>query len=65
MTRVEVFDLLGRRVRTLDRGPRAAGAQRVAWDGRDAAGAPVTPGLYHVRVDAGERAWSGAMVRVR
>jgi beta-fructofuranosidase len=48
--RVELFDVQGRRLATLaDRG-FAPGAQMLAWDGRDAAGARVPRGLYFVRL---------------
>ena len=49
---LDVFDLLGRRVRTLDRGARAAGFHEVAWDGRDASGARVGEGVYFYRLRA-------------
>jgi hypothetical protein len=54
-----VVDLAGRRVRTLiDHVPFAAGAQSVAWDGRDGDGAPVRPGIYRLRMNAGkDEAW--------
>ncbi len=41
-----MHDVAGRLVRTLERGEREAGAHEIAWDGRDAAGAPVAPGVY-------------------
>lgn len=47
--RVELFDLLGRRVTTLADRTFAAGAHVLPWDGRDAAGARVARGLYFVR----------------
>lgn len=49
---LDVFDLLGRRLRALDRGTRAAGYHQVAWDGRDAAGARVGEGVYFYRLRA-------------
>lgn len=54
-----VVDIAGRRVRTLiDHVPFTAGTQSVAWDGRDGAGAPVRPGIYSLRMNAGnEEAW--------
>ncbi|MBI5169149.1 MAG: hypothetical protein HZA61_06650 [Candidatus Eisenbacteria bacterium] len=47
---LEVYDASGRRVRTLARGPRAAGAQSVAWDTRDDAGRACAPGAYWARL---------------
>jgi hypothetical protein len=50
--RLEVFDVDGRRVRTLAAGPWPAGAHRLSWDGSDARGAPIPPGVYLVRLAA-------------
>jgi len=44
--RLDVFDLEGRRVRTLVNGQREAGAHEAQWDGRDAAGKAVASGVY-------------------
>ena len=52
--RLAVFGLDGRRVRSLWDTPAAAGAHDVVWDGRDAVGHPVAPGVYFYRLD-----WSG------
>jgi flagellar hook assembly protein FlgD len=50
--RVELalYDLVGRRVRTLIAGSVAAGAHDAAWDGRDGAGMRVPAGLYYARL---------------
>ncbi len=50
--RLEVFDLLGRRIAVLDDGMRSAGTHEVSWNGRDAAGRPVPSGLFVVRLVA-------------
>lgn len=50
---LEVFDASGRRVRTLARGPFAAGPHELAWDGRGEDGAPLGAGLLFVRLRAG------------
>ena len=51
---LEVFDLLGRRVRVLAEGDHSAGQHSVEWDARDAAGQTVSNGLYLVRLRAGD-----------
>jgi hypothetical protein len=53
-----VFDVTGRRVRTLISGERGAGTVSLAWDLRDAAGARVRPGVYflHARLGAASAA---------
>ncbi len=50
---VRVCDVQGRLVRELDRAQRAAGHQRLAWDGRDGSGTRLPRGLYFVHIDAG------------
>ena len=50
--RLEIFDLAGRRVRTLVDGVRAAGPHAAVWDGRDDAGRPGAAGTYFVRLAA-------------
>jgi photosystem II stability/assembly factor-like uncharacterized protein len=45
-----LFNVSGRRLRTLVSGPRAAGAHRVEWDGLDDSGFPVDRGLVFVRL---------------
>ncbi|MGE5178284.1 MAG: FlgD immunoglobulin-like domain containing protein, partial [Bacteroidota bacterium] len=49
---VRVYDLLGRRVRTLVEGQRFASEGAFAWDGRDASGSWVRPGLYVIAAEA-------------
>lgn len=51
-TAIEVIDPSGRRVRTLD---VPAGKLGVSWDGRDAEGREVAPGLYLVRAAGAAR----------
>ncbi len=62
---VEVFDLLGRRVRTLSRAFLSAGDHRFAWDGRDQSGSEVAGALYMVRARAGDSSWHQVAVRVK
>ncbi|MFN0150634.1 MAG: PQQ-dependent sugar dehydrogenase [bacterium] len=51
--RVRVFDTSGRLIRTLVDGGLRAGLTSLQWDARDATGAPVSGGVYFLRVDAG------------
>ena len=50
-----IYDVSGRRLRTLESGPRPAGAHTLDWDGRDDAGRHVAAGLYFYRLRAGEK----------
>ena len=47
--RLDVYDLMGRRVRTVVDRDLPVGASVFAWDGRDASGAAVSRGLYFAR----------------
>ncbi len=50
--RVQVLDLIGRRVRTLVRDQRFASEGAFVWDGRDGSGDWVPPGLYVITAEA-------------
>ncbi len=52
--RLEIFDVAGRRIRSLEQGTRGAGLYAVSWDRRDATGALVRRGVYLVRLRADE-----------
>jgi glucose/arabinose dehydrogenase len=56
---LQVYDLLGRRVRTLVDGVLQAGEYHVLWDGRDAGGHSAATGVYFARL------WTAGGVRVR
>jgi hypothetical protein len=45
-----IYDVMGRLVRTLERGPLPPGPHRLAWDGRDARGRSTPAGVYFARV---------------
>ncbi|MFB3908646.1 MAG: FlgD immunoglobulin-like domain containing protein [Candidatus Eisenbacteria bacterium] len=45
-----IFDLAGRRVRTLVQGRSAAGSHAADWDGADDGGSPVPSGIYFARL---------------
>ncbi|RLD11097.1 hypothetical protein DRI50_10365, partial [candidate division KSB1 bacterium] len=48
--RVDVVNVLGQSVRTLQDKNLAAGAYKVAWDGKDETGEPVVTGMYIIRL---------------
>jgi hypothetical protein len=50
--RVEIFDLSGRRLRTLVDQYQAAGYRQLTWNGLDNRGAPCASGLYFIRLQA-------------
>ncbi len=60
-----IYDLLGRRVRTLASGPRFPGTFTVVWDGTDARGQPVASGLYLCRLTTDELSGTIRLTRLR
>ena len=57
-----VYDLTGRRVRSLLAGTAAAGRHEVSWDGCDEASRRVRPGLYLYRLQSGREERSGKVL---
>src|SRR6185436_11676438 len=57
--RVVVYDLAGRAVRELARGPVPAGRHEISWDLRDDTGTRVGPGLYFYRASLGDHEEAG------
>ena len=60
-----ILDLLGRRVRTLSRGPQKLGSHSAVWDGRDDDGRAVGAGLYFYRLQTEERVQTRRMVLLK
>jgi len=62
---LSVYDLAGRRVRTVVAATLEVGAHIAQWDGRDTGGAPAPAGLYFVRLrtDAGMRSQCVVLMR--
>ncbi|MCC7261112.1 MAG: T9SS type A sorting domain-containing protein, partial [Candidatus Latescibacteria bacterium] len=54
MVRLEVYNVLGQKVRTLLTGYAQAGEQVVPWNGQDESGQVVSSGVYFCRLQAGE-----------
>ena len=52
--RLEIYNVIGQRVRTLMAGPMDSGLHTVVWNGRDDAGRAVGAGLYFSILEAGE-----------
>ncbi|MBT7861131.1 MAG: T9SS type A sorting domain-containing protein [Gemmatimonadetes bacterium] len=51
--RLEIYDVLGQKVRTLVQGQQVAGVHRVVWDSRNDHGQAVGAGVYFTRFQAG------------
>ena len=62
---LEVFDLLGQKVRTLVSETLPSGSHRALWDGRNDAGMQVGSGVYVYRLEAGEFVQTRRMLLVK
>jgi len=62
---MDIFNILGQRVRTLVDEDRPAGVYAVVWDGIDQDGGQVASGLYFCRLIAGDFVQSKKMLLTR
>jgi hypothetical protein len=59
-----VYDVAGRKLRTIGTGRFPAGVHSMSWDGRDDAGKTVSSGVYFVRLDRDGQSLVTRMVRL-
>jgi hypothetical protein len=52
--RIDIYNMKGQHVRTLVDEIKSNGHYSAVWDGKDAAGKPVSGGVYHYRMSSGE-----------
>jgi hypothetical protein len=62
---LEIFDVRGRRVRTLIDEHRGAGEHTLRWDGRNGRGREVATGVYFLRLRSGSKSTTQRMVLIR
>jgi hypothetical protein len=60
-----IYDLMGRRVRTLVQQKQQAGRYEIAWDGRNEQGEAITSGWYIYQIRAGAFTQTRRMALVR
>lgn len=63
--RLLIHDIQGRFVVQLLDGAVGAGGRQFEWDGTDAAGRPVAPGIYFFTLETSGQSWTRKVVRVR
>lgn len=62
---LDIYNILGRRVRRLVDGLRPAGPNTVSWDGRNESGEAVATGVYFYRLQMGDRTQTRKMVLIK
>ncbi len=61
LVRVFIYDIRGRKVRTLWQGELPAGEQRLIWNGRDDFGNLQSAGIYFYQIKTESQQWEGKM----
>lgn len=62
---LEVYNILGQRVRTLLTGKYSSGTHHVSWDGCDGRGNMMGPGMYIARLQVGDKTAANSMLMVK
>jgi flagellar hook assembly protein FlgD len=62
---IEIYDVLGRRIRTLVDGQKEAGRHTIQWNGESRYGTEVGSGMYFCRMRAADETVTKKIVRVR
>ncbi|MFO7660751.1 MAG: FlgD immunoglobulin-like domain containing protein, partial [Candidatus Cloacimonadaceae bacterium] len=65
VTRLDIYDLKGRKVAALLRETKAQGSHTMVWSGLDLAGNPVPNGIYFGRMTSGSSAATVKLVRLK
>jgi flagellar hook assembly protein FlgD len=62
---VEVYNLIGTRIKSLASGAFPAGRSLLNWDGRNEAGHPAASGVYIVRLSYGQASIERSLSLIR
>ncbi|MGB2867894.1 MAG: FlgD immunoglobulin-like domain containing protein [Bacteroidota bacterium] len=62
---IQIFNLLGERVKTIDRGDKDAGRYKIRWDGTDERGVRVPTGVYFYRLLSQDYVSSKKMILIK
>jgi hypothetical protein len=62
---IRIYNLKGELVTNLLNEARESGFHSVVWDGRDNAGSPVSSGVYHLRMKAGDYTGGSRMILLK
>ena len=63
--RLDIYNILGKRIRTLINEHQTAGYKRVSWDGKDDNGNEVPTGVYFYRIKAGDFTQAKKMILLK
>jgi flagellar hook assembly protein FlgD len=63
--RIDIYNVLGQKVKTLIDRREAAGKRSVTWNGKNAKGEDVSSGIYFYRMKAGQFVQSRKMLLLK
>jgi hypothetical protein len=63
--KIEIHNLIGQKIKTLENGFKSPGKHSVVWDATDDNGNPAGSGIYFYRLEAGEVSFQKKMVLIR
>ncbi len=62
---IEIYNVLGQRIRSLVDGEQPAGTYRISWDGKNSSGESVATGVYFYRFRAGDHVETKKMLLLK
>jgi flagellar hook assembly protein FlgD len=65
MVNITIYDIMGRKVRTLVNSQQTAGYKSIQWNATNDKGAPVSAGLYLYTIEAGQFRQTKKMVLLK
>lgn len=62
---IDIYNIAGQKVRTIESVSLSAGRKQIVWNGRDDAGSPVSSGVYFYRIVKGGHSVDGKMMLIK
>jgi len=62
---LEICDVGGHKIRSLDMGEMEPGVHSIGWDGQSSQGNPVRSGVFFARLSTNGHTWTRALIRVK
>jgi hypothetical protein len=62
---ITIYDIIGKRVRTFDRGEEASGIKSLVWNGTDDHGKPLSAGIYLIQLQTGNFTQTRKMILLK
>jgi hypothetical protein len=63
--KLEIFNVKGQCIRTLDKGNKSPGTYSIEWDGKDSLGKPAASGMYFYKMECENQKWVKKAILLR